>query len=51
MHWVDDAEILWRTKDFLSVVHTVAEKEACDDLTTITNHYINTITSHPDYEE
>lgn len=51
MHWVDDAEILWRTKDFLSVVHTVAEKEACDDLTIITNHHINTITSHPDYEE
>lgn len=51
MHWVDDAEILWRTKDFLSDVHTAAEKEDSANLTTITSHHINTITSHPDYED
>ena len=51
MHWVDDAEILWRTKDFLSDVHTAAEKEDSANLTTLTSHHINTITSHPDYED
>lgn len=51
MHWVTEAEILWRTKDFLSDVHTAAEKEDLADLTTVTSHHINTITNHPDYED
>lgn len=38
---MSDAEILWRTKDFLGDVHTAAEKEDRDDLTTIIIRHIN----------
>lgn len=51
MHWVSDTEILWRTKDYLATVHDTATKEGHTNLANQTNHHINTITNHPDYEE
>ena len=51
MHWVSDTEILWRTKDYLTTVHDTATKEGHTNLANQTNHHINTITNHPDYEE
>ena len=51
MHWVSDAEILWRTKDYLTTVHDTATKEGHTNLANQTNHHINTITNHPNYEE
>ena len=51
MHWVSDTEILWRTKDYLTTVHDTATKEGHTNLANQTNHHINTITTHPYYEE
>lgn len=51
MHWVSDTEILWRTKDYLTTVHDTATKEGHTNLANQTNHHINTITNHPNYEE
>lgn len=51
MHWVSDAEILWRTKDYLTEIHNIANQEGHTNLANITLHHINTITNHPDYEE
>lgn len=52
MPWVvSDAEILWRTKDYLTTVHETATQEGHTNLANQTLHHINTITNHPDYEE
>ena len=52
MPWVvSDAEILWRTKDYLTEIHDIATQEGHTNLANITLHHINTITNHPDYEE
>lgn len=52
MPWVvSDAEILWRTKDYLTEIHNIANQEGHTNLANITLHHINTITNHPDYEE
>lgn len=51
MHWVSDAEILWRTKDYLTTVYDTATQEGHTNLANQTLHHINTITNHPDYEE
>lgn len=52
MPWVvSDAEILWRTKDYLTKIHDIANKEGHTNLANQTHHHINTITNHPDYEE
>lgn len=50
MHWVTEAEILWRAEEYLTAVHNTANKEGCINLANLTRHHINTITSHPDYE-